>query len=76
MITILTECKKLTDGSEVYATIIKSQGGDYDDVTLQFDNLFYTDLQADHFAAKLAELLGQFAADDVRLADQFILTSE
>ena len=76
MITIFTECKKLTDGSEVYATIIKSQGGDYDDSDIKFDNLFYTDLQADHFAAKLAELLGQFAADEVRLADQFIHASE
>ena len=76
MITIFTECKKLTDGSEVYATIIKSQGGDHDDATIKFDNTFYTDLQADHFSAKLGELLGQFATDEVRLADQFILTSE
>ncbi len=76
MITIYTECKKLTDGSEVYATIIQSQDGDYDDATIKLDNVLFTDLQADRFAIKLAELLDQYTTDDVQLADQFITTHE
>ncbi len=76
MITIYTECKKLSDGSEVYATIIRSENGDYGDGEIKLDNTLYTDLQADRFAADLAELLDKYASDEVRLADRFIITRE
>ncbi len=76
MIMIHTECKRLTDRSEVYATIIESRDGDYENATIKFDNTLFTDLQADRFAAELAELLNRYTNDDVKLADNFIETSE
>lgn len=69
MIDIQTENTQMSDGSEVFTTIIKSQDNGYDDVTVKLDNICLTATQADQFAHKLAILFKEYILDDVIITE-------